>query len=85
MSLRMPDDVSLITCDSLPLAEFLTPSLGVIWRDAQLLGVRAAQVMLDHLETGESQEVRLPTEYRPAGSTGVPRTTAAPPGRTRME
>lgn len=78
LSLRMPDDVSLITCDSLPLAEFMTPSLGVIWRDAQQLGMRAAQVMLHHLETGEPQNVRLPTEYRPAGSAGAPRASGKP-------
>lgn len=81
LSLRMPDDVSLITCDGLPLAEFLTPSLGVIWRDAQLLGMRAAQVMLEHLESGEPRNIRLPTEYRPAGSTGTPRLALRPAAR----
>ncbi|MGV8969187.1 MAG: LacI family DNA-binding transcriptional regulator [Microbacteriaceae bacterium] len=85
LSLRMPDDVSLITCDSLPLAKFLSPKLAVIWRDAQLLGMRAAQVMLEHLETGEPQEVRLPTEYRPAASTGAPRLHSLTGSGSQME
>ena len=83
MALQMPDDVSLVTCDSLHLAEFLTPRLGVIWRYAQMLGMRAAHGMLEHLESGEPRDVRLPTEYRPAGSAGAPRAVDSAQGGAR--
>jgi LacI family transcriptional regulator len=73
LGVAVPSDVSLITCDSLPLAQFLTPSLSIIWRDAQELGMRGAQVMLQHLEDGRPRDKRLLTEFRPAGSVGAPR------------
>lgn len=72
LQLSMPRDVSLVTCDSLPLSDFLTPPLAVVWRDAEQLGARSAQVLLDQLEDRLPREVRLPTEYRPAGSVGRP-------------
>lgn len=73
LGLSMPRDVSLVTCDSLPLGSLLTPPLAVVWRDAQELGERSAQVLLDQLEDGQPREVRLSTEYRAAGSVGAPR------------
>jgi len=73
LGIEMPRDVSLVTCDSLPLGEFLSPGLAVVWRDAQQLGIRAAQVLLEQLEDGQAREVRLPTEYRADASVGAPR------------
>ncbi len=73
MEIVMPRDMSLVTCDSLPLAEFLSPELAVVWRDAQQLGVSAAQVLLEQLGDGQAREVRLPTEFRAAASIGPAR------------
>jgi LacI family transcriptional regulator len=72
----MPTDVSLVTCDSLPLGEFLRPGLAVVWRDAQQLGIRAAQVLLEQLEDGQARDERLPTEFRMGASVGPPRAGA---------
>lgn len=73
LNVSIPRDVSLVSCDSLALAEFLTPSLAVIWRDGQELGVRAAQVLLEQLDGAEPHDLRLPTEFRDAGSVDTPR------------
>jgi LacI family transcriptional regulator len=73
LNVVMPTDVSLVTCDSLPLGEFLSPGLAVVWRDAQQLGIRAAQVLLEQLDDGQQREVRLPTEFRSDASVGAPR------------
>lgn len=78
LGLRVPRDVSLVTCDPLPLAEFLEPALSVVWRDARQLGVRAAQAVLARLEGEGPRDARLPTEFRAAGSSAAPRGGALP-------
>ena len=73
LGVSMPDDVSLVSCDSLPLARFLTPSLAIIGRDAQELGMRAAQVLLAHMDDGVARDESLSTRYIAAGSVAGPR------------
>ena len=85
LGVSIPGSVSLVSCDSLPLARFLTPDLAVIGRDAQELGMRAAQVMLAHMDDGVARDVSLPTRYLPAGSVAAPRPGALALSTTRRE
>jgi len=78
LGLRVPRDVSLVTCDPLPLAEFLDPALSVVWRDARQLGVRAARALLARLDGEAARDVRLPTDFRAAGSSAAPRDGGIP-------
>ncbi|MEL0627352.1 LacI family DNA-binding transcriptional regulator [Salinibacterium amurskyense] len=67
-----PADLSLVTCDPVPLAEFMTPALDTIWRDRQQLGAEAAGLMLEGLQGASPREVLLPTEYRAGGCVAAP-------------
>ncbi|MGV8859264.1 LacI family DNA-binding transcriptional regulator [Rhodoglobus sp.] len=68
--LSAPTDLSLVTCDPVPLAEFMTPALDTIWRDRQELGAVAATLMLESLQGADPREVVLATEYRSGGCIG---------------
>jgi len=70
VGLRAPEDLSLVTCDPVPLGEFMTPALDTIWRDRQELGAVAAKLMLESLQGAAAREVVLPTEYRAGGCVG---------------
>lgn len=70
--LHAPTDLSLVTCDPVPLAEFMTPALDTIWRDRQQLGAVAAGLMLEGLQGASPREVVLPTEYRAGGCVAAP-------------
>ncbi len=72
LGLRAPADVSLVTCDPVPLAEFMTPALDTIWRDRQELGAVAAGLMLEGLRGAAPREVVLSTEYRVGGCVAAP-------------
>ena len=71
--LRIPRDISLITCDCTPLAEFLEPPLATISRDTRELGRRSAQQLLEVLHGSPPQCVVLPTSFAPGLSCGPPR------------
>ena len=76
---RVPDDVSLVTCDEVPLSGFLQPPLATIWRDPQEIGAKAGELLLARLAGGQPRTVTLPTYFRPAKS------CAAPSSRRRQE
>ena len=71
--LRIPRDISLVTCDYTPLAEFLEPPLATISRDTREIGRRAAQQLLEVLRGSPPQCVVLPTRFAPGLSCGPPR------------
>jgi LacI family transcriptional regulator len=71
-SLRIPQDISVVTCDDVPLAEFLTPALATIRRDPYTMGSTAAQLLLARLGGGPPQSATLPTSFTPAGSCAPP-------------
>lgn len=73
--LRIPEDVSLITCDRTPLSEFLEPPLATIERDTRELGRRAAQLFLEVLQGAAPQRIALPVAFDPGQSCGPPRNT----------
>jgi LacI family transcriptional regulator len=60
--LQIPRDVSLVSCDDSPLAEFYSPPITVVTRDMTEMGTLAGEVMLAILN-GESAPVthRCPT------------------------
>jgi LacI family transcriptional regulator len=74
LGLRIPDDVSLVTCDDVTLSEFLTPALSTIWRDPELMGSMAANQLLQQLAgTRTAAQIHLPTGFRITDSCDVPR------------
>lgn len=72
LDLTVPDDVSLITCDDSPLAEFMSPALDTIIRDPKQLGREAAESLLAILRKEEPRTVLLPTHFEPRGSSVPP-------------
>lgn len=73
------DEVSLVTCDEIPLLEFVEPAIALVRRDSRQLGVAAAELLLKHL--GDDQQppetVMLPTEFVAAQSCAPPLETKA--------
>lgn len=70
LNLRFPDDLSLVTCDDSVLAEFSTPPIAIISRDASEIGTTAGELLL-RLLSGEPHETRtLNTRFTSASSCG---------------
>ncbi len=72
--LRIPDDVSIIAYDDLPLADFLDPPLTTVAMPLVDLGAAAIDAVLAQLHGGDPTDVRVPTSPRVVirQSTGVP-------------
>jgi LacI family transcriptional regulator len=74
---HVPDDVSVLGFDDLPMFALLDPPLTVIAQPTYELGRRAGEVLLEQLKTGRAEQqarnIRLPTQLvlrdscRPAG------------------
>jgi LacI family transcriptional regulator len=71
-TLRIPHDISLVTCDDVPLAKFFTPALAMIRRDPHEMGSFAARLLLDRLGGGEAETITLPTSFVGADSCAPP-------------
>lgn len=71
-ALSIPGDISLVTCDRIPLAEFLSPSLATIYRDPVAMGRAAAQLLLAQLGGQPAEVITLPTTFESAGSCAPP-------------
>lgn len=70
--LSVPNDVSLVTCDDLPLSEFLEPELSTISREPRRIGEEAATLLLDMIQGEPARVVTLPTAFRPTASCTSP-------------
>ena len=68
--IRVPDDMSLVTCDEVDLSELHSPPIASIGRDMLLLGRTAATLMLEQLSGSEPRTVLLPTTFAPKPSCG---------------
>jgi LacI family transcriptional regulator len=67
--LRVGRDVSLVTCDDVPLSELYEPPIATIDRDTVGLGRVAAELLLGRLVGGEGPSIEvLPTTFTPRGS-----------------
>lgn len=72
LDLTVPSDVSLITCDDSPLAEFMSPPLDTIKRDARQLGSASAATLIAILRDEDAEPVLLPTFFEPRASSAPP-------------
>jgi LacI family transcriptional regulator len=71
--LRVGSDVSLVTCDDVPLSELHEPPIATIERDTVALGRVAAELLLGRLVGNEEPRTEvMPTRF-------VPRPSCAPP------
>ena len=65
-------DVSLVSCDEVPITELFSPPIAVVRRDYAEMGKQAAKLLLRRLQGDERpRTVTLPTEF-------VPRASCAP-------
>lgn len=78
-NVRLGVDVSLVSCDDVPISELHEPPIAVIARDTREMGAAAARLLLRQLG-GESsaEDVVLPTRFVARPSCGPP---PAPPRR----
>jgi LacI family transcriptional regulator len=62
--IRVPEDISLMGCDDIPLASLLQPALTTVWQPKRELGMLAAKLILKQIETkderGEGWRVMYP-------------------------
>jgi LacI family transcriptional regulator len=72
-SIEVPRDMSLVTCDPLPLTEFLEPSLATIDRDHVQMGSTAAELILETVRGKTAGKVTLPVIFDPHESCGPAR------------
>jgi len=72
---RIPEDVSVVGFDGIPLAEFLWPPLTTVAQDFQGIGRRLVELLLEQIREGvELTDVHIlvPTELIVRASTGRP-------------
>ena len=70
LNLRIPDDVSVIGYDDLPICQFLDPPLGSVRQPSQGLGQLLAHLVVAAIERAEPlrQDMLVPTELIVRGS-----------------
>lgn len=71
---RVPEDISLLSYDDLPVAAYLEPSLTTMALPLQKLGAAAIDALLDQLQGSEPQDIVLTDEPKIIG-----RASTAPP------
>lgn len=71
--LAVPRDVSVMGFDDIELVSHMTPALSTIRQPRETIGRRAAQLLLDLVAgTQTAEDVILPVELVPRGSTAAP-------------
>ena len=50
--LKIPQDISLVTFDDAPFAEYLSSPLSVIRQDVEAIGGMAAELLIEQIRTG---------------------------------
>ncbi|MBX3028933.1 MAG: LacI family DNA-binding transcriptional regulator [Chloroflexi bacterium] len=71
--LRVGRDISLVTCDEVPLSELYEPPIATIQRETVGLGRVAAELLLGRLVGGEAPRTEvLPTTFLPRPSCASP-------------
>lgn len=74
--LTVPHDISLVTFDDAPFAEYLASPLCVIRQDVEAIGHRATELLIEQIRTGrKSKELihRVPVDFVVRNSIGPPR------------
>jgi LacI family transcriptional regulator len=75
--LRIPQDISVVTFDDTPFAEYLASPLSVIRQDVEAIGCKAAELLVEQIRTGRRPRKQLhqvPVEFLLRDSIGPPRT-----------
>jgi LacI family transcriptional regulator len=73
--LKVPRDISLVTFDDPPFAEYLASPLSVIRQDIESIGRKAAELLLEQIRTGTKPKTlihRVPVEFVMRDSIGPP-------------
>lgn len=75
LGLRVPEDLSIVTYDDMPLADYLIPPLTTIRMPLAELGAAAVDALVEQLLGGDPRDVVVPGEPEVVvrGSTGPPR------------
>lgn len=68
--IRIPEDISLVTCDEVDLSELHVPPIASVARDTLQLGRAAAELLLERINGGEPRTVLLPTTFTARPSCG---------------
>ena len=69
--IRIPDEISLVTCDEVALSELHSPPIASVSRDTVQLGRVAAELTLERVTgSGGPRTVLLPTVFTPRASCG---------------
>jgi LacI family transcriptional regulator len=70
--LRVPDDLSLVGCDDIPVASYLVPRLTTSSKDSVLLGRHAVRLVLDRLQNPGRpvRSIHIPARFIVRESTG---------------
>jgi LacI family transcriptional regulator len=79
--LKVPHDISLVTFDDAPFAEYLASPLSVVRQDIDAIGHRAAELLIEQIRTGrQPQELlhRVPVEFIERASIGPPKICSKP-------
>ncbi len=74
--LKIPQDISLVTFDDAPFAEYLASPLSAIRQDVEAIGNRAVELVIEQIRTGRKPEQllhRVPVEFILRDSIGPPR------------
>lgn len=74
--LKVPHDISLVTFDDPPFAEYLASPLSVIRQDIETIGHTAAELLLEQIRTGSKPKKmlhRVPVEFVMRDSIGPPK------------
>jgi LacI family transcriptional regulator len=75
LGLALPDDLSIVGFDDIPLASYVIPALTTIAQPIYTMGETAAQILLRHMRNGDQpiETVKLETELIARKSTAPPR------------
>jgi LacI family transcriptional regulator, galactose operon repressor len=68
--LRIPADVSLVTCDHVPMLELVDPQVAVVTRDPIAIGREAARMLLGRIAGDPPATARIPTQFDARASCG---------------
>jgi LacI family transcriptional regulator len=74
--LAFPADISLVTFDDAPFAEYLSSPLSVVRQDIEAIGRIAAELLIEQIRTGRKPQQllhRVPVEFIPRESIAPPR------------
>jgi LacI family transcriptional regulator len=79
--LRVPEDVSLVTCDEVDASALHQPPIDVIERDALAMGRAAAELAVARLDdtTAPPRHRMISTSFMTRGSSGKARPSSTPP------